>query len=88
MNTVASAWTAWQESTWLTWAWVGWIAAFIVLETVALVQEPKWTLTWHLRPLFTEHALTWFLALGLWLWLGLHFLLPAWEDRLLELLVR
>lgn len=74
-------WAAW-ELDWLTWSWIGWIAAFAVLESVALVQGKGQELTAHLRPVFLEHPLTWWLAFGTWLWLGFHFLWPAAEKAL------
>lgn len=76
-----SAWRAWDLD-WLTWSWIAWMAAFVVLETVALVQGDGEELTAHLRPVFLGHPLTWFLALGTWLWLGAHFLWPAGEKLL------
>lgn len=79
-------WTAWTPD-WLTWSWVAWIVAFAVLETVAILHGSQNTLTRHLRPLFNEHPLTWWLTFGLWLWLGVHFLAPDLEYRLLAALV-
>ena len=52
---------------------------FAVLETASLLWWRGEELTAHLRPLFLEHPLTWFVALGLWLWLGAHFLFPSLE---------
>lgn len=77
-------WDAWDWDAW-TWAWVAWIAAFIALETVTLLQGRGQELTAHLRPVFLEHPLTWWIGFGFWLWLGLHFLAPAAEARLLDL---
>lgn len=79
---MGEAWSAWDWNGW-TWAWVLWIAAFVVLETATLVQGRGQELTAHLRPVFLEHPLTWWLAFGAWLWLGLHFLAPAAERWLL-----
>lgn len=78
------SWAAWERDLW-TWAWIVWIAAFVVLETWTLWRHPGQELTAHLRPLMLSHPLTWWLALGLWLWLGVHFLAPAWERRLLDI---
>lgn len=76
-----SAWRAWDLD-WLTWSWIGWLVAFVVLETVALVQGKGEELTAHVRPVFLEQPLTWWLGLGAWLWLGFHFLWPAAERGL------
>lgn len=80
-----NVWSAWRLD-FFTWAWIVWIAAFVVLETWTLLQGRGQELTAHLRPLFLEHPLTWWLAFGLWVWLGFHFLAPAWESRLLDML--
>lgn len=54
------------------------MAFFAGWETLALMESATThPLTAHLRPLFVNNPLTWFLALGLWLWLGAHFLLPV-----------
>ena len=66
-----------------TWGWIAWIAAFLVLETWTILHRPGQELTAHLRPLFLSHPLTWWLALGLWLWVGVHLLAPRWENALL-----
>lgn len=74
-----SGWTAWRPD-FFTWAWVAWIAAFAVLETWALWQGRGQELTAHLRPLFQGGgALSplWFIGLGVWIWLGLHFLVDG-----------
>ena len=80
------AWAAWQLDH-ITWGWIAWIAFFVVWETYALVWHPGEELTAHLRPLFGEQPLTWWLALGAWLWLGMHFLAWRWEAKLLEFMV-
>jgi hypothetical protein len=72
------SWDAWGWDAW-TAAWVVWIVWFIVVETLALWLRPGQELTAHIRPLFVSYPLTWFLGLGLWLWLGVHFLLPHIE---------
>lgn len=74
-------WRAWDLD-WLTWSWIVWIVAFVVLESVALVQGQGEELTAHLRPVFLTHPLLWFMAAGAWLWLGVHFLWPAGEKLL------
>lgn len=69
-------WWAWNWD-WMTASWVIWMIVFFVLETIALKGNGQ-TLTQHLRPLFINHPLTWFLLFGIWLWLGYHFLLEPW----------
>lgn len=70
-------WSAWRLDGW-TIAWLAWIVAFFALETVTLVTRSHNELTAHLRPLMQADPLTGFLALGIWLWLGYHFLLQGW----------
>jgi hypothetical protein len=72
------SWQSWQLDH-LTWGWILWGGFFFVWETYALVWHPGQELTAHLRPLFVTHPLTWFLAAGLWLWLGFHFLLEPFH---------
>lgn len=70
-------WASWKLD-WITWGWIAWIAFFAVWETIALVANPNTDpLTAHLRPVFNNQQITWFLAFGLWLWMGAHFLLPV-----------
>jgi len=83
---VTVPWTAWHLDH-LTWGWIAWIAYFVVWETYALWFHPGQELTAHLRPLFGEHQLTWWLGVGLWLWLGFHFLAPRLEAGMLRLFV-
>jgi hypothetical protein len=71
-------WSAWGWDA-FTAAWVIWMAAFLVIEFAALWLRPGQELTAHLRPVFHAYPITWFLALGLWLWLGVHFLWPSLE---------
>lgn len=62
------------------WGWRGWVAAFLLLETLAILDEKSGdTLTEQIRPLFHTHPLTWFLAAGFAGWLVMHFLFPAAE---------
>lgn len=60
-----------------TLGWIIWLAAFFVWETLSLLDNRNQELTEHLRPVFLSQPITWFLALGLWLWIGYHFLLEA-----------
>lgn len=77
MARLASVWTAWRLDP-HTVAWSIWIVWFAVWETWAIVTpQPADTLTAHLRPIFAEHPLAWFLTLGLWLWVGFHFLVEG-----------
>ena len=68
------SWSAWRLDT-FTWGWIAWLLFFLVWETLGIINSSEHTLTEHLRPLFISQSLTWFLASGLWLWLGYHFLL-------------
>ena len=71
-------WRAWTLDG-FTWTWIVWIAVFIVVETWAILAGSQHTLTFHLRPIMVAHPLAWFLAAGMWLWLGYHFLVePFW----------
>ena len=79
------SWDAWRLDH-LTWGWIAWVVFFLVWETYALVRHPGEELTAHLRPLFLNAPITWYLAFGLWLWLGVHFLAPRIERELLLLL--
>jgi len=79
------AWTTWDTPTIL---WLGWIVWFFALESWAIFTGlPQHTLTWHLRPFLLNHPLTWFMAFGLWLWLGIHFLAPSLEQWILRAVV-
>lgn len=73
--------TPWSWDVWgmdmFTTGWVVWILFFAVWETWALIVGTNQELTEHLRPVFLSSPPTWFLAFGLWLWLGFHFLVEA-----------
>lgn len=70
-------WTSWSWD-WFTAGWAFWLLFFAVWETLGLMDNPQTDpLTAHLRPVFLNSPLTWFLALGLWLWVGYHFLIEA-----------
>jgi len=71
-------WSAWSLD-WATWGWIVWIGFFGVWETVALMVGHNQELTEHLRPVFLFAPPTWFMAVGLWLWLGVHLLWPPLE---------
>lgn len=72
------SWEAWRLDGW-TWAWILWLAWFAAIETAALATGSRNELTEHLRPLFLSQPVTWFLAFGLWLWIGVHLLAPTVE---------
>lgn len=78
------SWATWRLDL-FTWGWVAWIAFFAIWESAAIIRGDGEALTHHLRPLFLSHPLTWWLALGAWLWLGVHMLAPAWERALLDM---
>lgn len=78
---------------WAPWDWdyttIGWaifMVYFIVWEAYTGFQHEREMLTDHLRPIFHMAPITWWLAFGLWLWLGVHFLAPSWERGLLDIL--
>lgn len=77
-------WSVWRPD-WVTLGWIVWLVFFFVWETITILRGQQEALTHHLRPLFLEHPLTWWLGLGVWLWLGVHFLAPALEVALLEM---
>lgn len=69
-------WDAWKLDGW-TWAWIAWIVAFFVLETWTLAARSHNELTAHLRPVFQYAPPVWFVGIGVWLWLGVHFLVQG-----------
>ncbi|MFI7677864.1 hypothetical protein [Actinophytocola sp. NPDC049390] len=76
------SWDAWRVDGW-TVAWAVWIVAFFVLETVTLVTRSHNELTAHLRPVIQSAPPVWFIGLGLWLWIGQHFLWVGMDWRAL-----
>jgi hypothetical protein len=50
---------------------------FFAWETYSLSMHPGQELTAHLRPMFQSNDLSWFIAAGLWVWLGWHFLVDG-----------
>lgn len=70
------SWAAWKWDH-LTLGWVVWLAFFALWETYALTFHKGDELTAHLRPVFQSVDLAWFIAAGLWLWLGKHFLVDG-----------
>lgn len=79
------SWGSWDFDL-FTIGWALWLLFFIGWETAALIQGTKEELTAHLRPIFLSQPLTWFLALGLWMWLGYHFLLEAGTPFIREII--
>lgn len=78
------SWQAWKLDGW-TWAWIFWMVWFVGVETAALITGSKNELTEHLRPIFLSQPVVWFIAVGLWVWLGVHLLAPpleAWLARM------
>jgi hypothetical protein len=71
-------WSTWKLD-WGTIGWIFWIVFFVVWETLTLLAKDNQELTEHLRPVFLFAPVTWFMALGAWLWLGIHLLWPALE---------
>ena len=62
--------------------WVFWMIQFAVYETYTLIWFRGQELTAHLRPVFQTFDLVYFLAVGLWLWLGWHFLIDGlWSHQ-------
>ncbi len=76
------SWDAWRLDVY-TWCWIVWLLAFVVLETWSLRSGNE--LTAHLRPLFLSVPVVWWMAFGLWGWIGIHLLAPAWERALLQM---
>lgn len=70
-------WATWDFD-WQTWGWVGFIVYFAVWETVTGFSERE-QLTHHLQAVFHAAPVTWYIAAGLWLWMGPHFLWPGLE---------
>ena len=64
-----------------TWGWIVWIVFFAVFEAYCLWRSPGTAeLTAHLRPVFQAGgglSPIYFLAVGLWMWLGVHFLVDG-----------
>lgn len=74
---------------WNTWdidhetvGWIIFIIYFAVWEAYTASRPGQEMLTDHLRPVFHAAPVTWFIVFGLWLWLGIHFLSPALEQWL------
>jgi hypothetical protein len=74
-------WDAWKFDI-FTWVWIVWIAQFAIWEAYTLIFHNGQELTAHLRPVFQSYDPIYFLAVGLWLWLGWHFLIDGlWVHR-------
>lgn len=70
------AWDSWKLDL-TTWLWIAWMLYFAVLEAVTLAQGRDQELTAHLRPVFQSMDLAYLIAVGVWLWLGKHFLVDG-----------
>ena len=81
---MAVDWSVWQLDVW-TKGWIAWILFFIVWETLTLRAGTGQELTQHLRPIFLSVPVVWWIAVGLWLWAGVHLLAPALESALLRI---
>jgi hypothetical protein len=77
------SWDVWKLDVW-TVGWLAWLTFFVIWETLSLRAGTGQELTAHVRPVFLSVPVAWWLFLGLWLWLGVHFLAPAWERALLH----
>jgi len=77
-------WSAWSLDIW-TKGWIAWLVFFVVWETLALRAGDGQELTQHLRPIFLSVPVVWWIAFGLWLWVGIHLLAPALEQSLLRI---
>ncbi len=75
-------WNAWRVDGW-TVAWLLWIAAFFILETWTLVNRSHNELTAHLRPVIQSAPPVWFVAVGLWCWVFVHFFIQGMNWRTL-----
>lgn len=84
---MGTSWRAWELDA-VTWGWIAWLVWFLALESYALYARTGNELTEHLRPVFLTHSLTWFVALGLWLWIGVHLLAPRLEAWILDVVDR
>lgn len=72
-------WSSW-ELDWLT-VWIlVWMIQFALIEWFGARNHNM--VTDHLRPIFHAAPITWWVALGVWLWLGPHMLWPAAEEAL------
>lgn len=77
-------WRSWESWAWdiPTLGWAAWALFFAVWETYTGINHEGQMLTDHLRPVFLNSPPVWFLAFGLWAWLGVHLLAPTLETWL------
>ncbi len=76
-------WAPWGLDVW-TWGWIVFIVFFFVWEVLSGLYGGAQQLTHHLRPVFLSVPFVWFVALGVWLWLGIHLLAPTLEEWILR----
>lgn len=73
------SWRTWDLDLW-TLGWIFFIVFFFVWEYLSSTYGGQEMLTDHLRPMFHAAPVTWYMAVGLWLWMGPHFLFPELEQ--------
>lgn len=81
-------WRAWapDPATFAVWAWILW---FVAWESTAIINDTYLdTWTAHIRPVFNDHPLTWWVGVGSYLWFGVHIFAPAFEQWLKEAIQR
>lgn len=71
-------WAPWDWDI-FTAVWTVWMVFFFVWEAVSRHFGGHEMLTDHLRPIFLSYPVVWFIAFGIWLWLGVHLLAPTLE---------
>jgi hypothetical protein len=72
-------WSAWRADLMTVWILL-WVLQFALIEWFGASSNNM--VTDHLRPIFQAAPLTWWIGLGVWLWLGPHMLWPAAEEAL------
>ncbi len=76
-------WSAWDFD-WLTIWIVLWIVQFALIEWFGAGKGEM--VTDHLRPIFHAAPLTWWIAFGVWMWLGPHMLWPSAESHIAKVM--
>ena len=80
------SWKSWDLDIW-TVGWACFLLFFFVWEYLSgRFGDGREMLTDHLRPVFDSAPVTWYMAMGLWLWLGPHFLFPSLERKIFEVI--
>lgn len=78
------SWSSWEIDIW-TIGWLAFMVFFFVWEFLAIAHDARHTLTFHLRPVFHSAPVTWYIGVGIWLWMGPHFFFPGLEQRFFDL---